>query len=812
MENRFNMLQIAVYGKGGIGKSTTSSNLSYALATKGKKVLQVGCDPKHDSTKYLIGGQDQKTVLDYIRQTPPSERKLEDIMLEGSAGVMCVEAGGPEPGIGCAGRGILTTFDTLQKMGIQDIEKDITLYDVLGDVVCGGFAVPMRNEYADAVYIVTSGEFMAMYAANNILRGLLNFGNARPRVAGLILNRRNVDNERELVERLAKGVGLPIVVDIPRSHEYIEAERIGKTVSECFPDSIPAGIYRDLADDVIAIAEGRRKLYEPHPLSDAQLNDLAAGKEITVLGNFKREACHGCNTVRRGTGSCASRGAVFAAGRVNDLPIIIHGPESCGYVMSHTQDVHFLTELGTNPNSVGVLRNNIRCTAMTNSSSIFGGHEDLKRIIRELADQGKRIIMVITTCVPGMIGDNLDLIKEQMEAEYPGLNLVLVKADGNLTGGSTEGRLEAMKEIINLIDADVQPTKMEMNVIDDNFILYQSGRNSEFVERLAKDLGFSKVHKIFDNISLEDAINCKSAMFNVRTFDDDTVEGMAKMMADTKGMEVFDRPLPKGYTETVEWIEAVGKRFHIEDRAAEVIAKAGQDYRAAVEMYRPRLQGKRVEVIGGLFMDDDWMIETLRDAGCVIQKVYAMQLPAMGGGAVPKPRESRFSDIETVVTRNPMEIRAGVEKDDPDIVIGGAMIGWHGQQFKEFSRSYQCFTHYASIAYLEYMYTMMVSAPVPGWRAWGGQDAASHTGFAKPPGFGASEKKKEKPEFEIKEDESGDAKPLITDAQIAMVRQMMGGSIPPMMESALEELKKGKIPDGLPPQVLDMIKRLNGGM
>ncbi|MBR7005552.1 MAG: AAA family ATPase [Candidatus Methanomethylophilaceae archaeon] len=782
------MLQIAIYGKGGIGKSTTSSNLSYALAGKGLKVLQVGCDPKHDSTKYLISGKDQTTVLDYIRSTAPSERKLEDIMVTGSGGVMCVEAGGPEPGIGCAGRGILTTFDTIEKMGIADIEKDVVLYDVLGDVVCGGFAVPMRNEYADAVYIVTSGEFMAIYAANNILRGLLNFGTSRPRVAGLILNRRNVDNERELVERFAKGVGLPIVADIPRSKEYIEAERLGKTVSEAFPDSVPASIYRLLADDVDSIRAGSRPLYIPHPLSDDQLNDLAAGKEIAVLGDFTRVSC-GCNRIRRGTGSCASRGAVFAAGRVNDLPIIIHGPASCGYVMSHTQDVHFLTEMGTNPNTVGILRNNISSTRMSNDSSIFGGHEDLMRIIRSEAGKGKRTMMVITTCVPGMIGDNLDLIKKRAEGEFPGLNLVVVKADGNLTGGSEEGRLMAMKAIISFIDENLKPTEMECNLIDDNFIVYSSGRNGEWTERLMGMLGFSKVHKIIDNVFLDEVVGCKKNILNVRTFDDPTVNGMADVMAEEKGMRIFEDPLPKGYSETLAWVEKVGKEYGLVERAAEASETIKREYAAALERHRPFLEGKTADIIAGILGDDDWIIEVLLDAGVRIKNLFVLRM-RMGGGRGPGPAfKSRYADkLNVREMSNPMEVKAAVEEDAPDMVVGGVMIGWHGQQFKEFSRDYQCFTHYASIEYLDYMHTMMTSAPTMGWRSWGGADDG---GAAVGPAV---------------------QKPMrITQAQIGAIKSRMGGIVPPRMEAALNAMKEGRTPEGVPPEMIGMIKTMTGG-
>ncbi|MBR7006796.1 MAG: AAA family ATPase [Candidatus Methanomethylophilaceae archaeon] len=274
------MIQIAVYGKGGIGKSTVSANVSFILAQKGKKVLQVGCDPKHDSTRLLLGGQEQRTVLDYIRSTAPYDRKLEDILMNGSNGVRCVEAGGPEPGIGCAGRGILSTFDALKKLGVDRIDTDVRLYDVLGDVVCGGFAVPLRNEYSDAVFIVTSGEFMSIYAANNILKGLRNFDNGVPRVAGIILNSRGNEDEYETVKRFADAVGLPIVAAVPRDAVFAQAEARGCTSAELFPDSAAVGEIRKVADRIIGIMDGEVELHHPSPLTDAGLSDYAKGLPV----------------------------------------------------------------------------------------------------------------------------------------------------------------------------------------------------------------------------------------------------------------------------------------------------------------------------------------------------------------------------------------------------------------------------------------------------------------------------------------------------------------------------------------------------
>lgn len=242
------MLKIAIYGKGGIGKSTMTSNLAAAFATQGKRVIQIGCDPKADSTINLLGGKPLEPVMNYMREND-DDPTLDQIAREGFGGVLCIETGGPTPGLGCAGRGIIATFNLLEDLRLFETWKpDVVLYDVLGDVVCGGFAAPIREGYAEKVLIVTSGEKMALYAANNINTAVENFEDrGYARVAGIILNHRNVPGETEKVQAFADERGLPIVADIPRSDDISRYEDEGKTVVEGDPSIEVSRRFLDLA-------------------------------------------------------------------------------------------------------------------------------------------------------------------------------------------------------------------------------------------------------------------------------------------------------------------------------------------------------------------------------------------------------------------------------------------------------------------------------------------------------------------------------------------------------------------------------------
>lgn len=246
------MLKIAVYGKGGIGKSTTVSHVAAALAEKGLKVMQIGCDPKADSTILLRGPEKMKTVLELVRERK-NDFTLEDMVKIGYAGVICVEAGGPAPGTGCAGRGIIAALEKLGEKGAYETyQPDIVMYDVLGDVVCGGFTMPMRPGYAEQVFVVTSGENMAIHAAANIgaaVEGFRDRGYAK--FGGLILNRRNVKNEEEKVAELADDLHCNIIGTLDRSETVLDAEELGKTVLEAFPESEMADQYRKLAEQMM---------------------------------------------------------------------------------------------------------------------------------------------------------------------------------------------------------------------------------------------------------------------------------------------------------------------------------------------------------------------------------------------------------------------------------------------------------------------------------------------------------------------------------------------------------------------------------
>jgi nitrogenase iron protein NifH len=262
--------QIAIYGKGGIGKSTTTQNLTAGLAESGKQIMVVGCDPKADSTRLLLGGLAQRTVLDTLRETG-DDVKLDHIMRDGFGGIKCVESGGPEPGVGCAGRGIITSIGLLEQLGAYTDDLDYVFYDVLGDVVCGGFAMPIREGKAKEIYIVASGEMMALYAANNISKGIAKFANkGGVRLGGIICNSRNVDRELDLLRAFSKELGTQLIYFVPRDNVVQRAEINRKTVIEYDAKSTQAQEYRNLAEAI----DNNEMFAIPKPMEQERLEEI----------------------------------------------------------------------------------------------------------------------------------------------------------------------------------------------------------------------------------------------------------------------------------------------------------------------------------------------------------------------------------------------------------------------------------------------------------------------------------------------------------------------------------------------------------
>lgn len=262
--------QIAIYGKGGIGKSTTTQNLTAGLSELGKHIMVVGCDPKADSTRLLLGGLAQKTVLDTLREQG-EDVELEKIMKPGYKGTKCVESGGPEPGVGCAGRGIITSIGLLERLGAYTDELDYVFYDVLGDVVCGGFAMPIREGKAKEIYIVASGEMMALYAANNIAKGIQKYAKkGGVRLGGIICNSRNVDREIDLLKAFSQELGTQLIYFVPRDNIVQRAEIRRKTVIEYQPESQQADEYRELAKKI----EENDSFVIPKPMTQERLEEI----------------------------------------------------------------------------------------------------------------------------------------------------------------------------------------------------------------------------------------------------------------------------------------------------------------------------------------------------------------------------------------------------------------------------------------------------------------------------------------------------------------------------------------------------------
>ncbi|MCR4962892.1 MAG: AAA family ATPase, partial [Firmicutes bacterium] len=443
-------LEIALYGKGGIGKSTVSANLSAALAAGGARVLQIGCDPKHDSTRLLTHGQALPTVLEYLKDTPKEQAQVGTVLGRGYAGVGCIEAGGPRPGVGCAGRGIISAFEFLERHHVKE-QYDIVLYDVLGDVVCGGFAVPIRREYADAVFLVTSGEYMALYAANNILRGIRSFdGDKHRRVAGVIFNRRNVAGEDQRVRRFARAVGLPICVTVPRSDLFAAAEEKKCTVVEMAETGPEGEAFLELAR---MIRQGL-PLYAALPLGDEELEAVVLHGKVPGPGLSQEEQAperqkqeppapaalpemETADPARPPLYGCAFTGAATTAVHLTDAIIIAHAPRACAfYTWQNISSPGRKNLFNRGILMPSALSPNFESTDIGQTEAVFGGMDALRRSVAAALERKPGAVIVISSCVSGIIGDDVLSVEEMSTPETP---VIVIPADGDINGDYMTG-------------------------------------------------------------------------------------------------------------------------------------------------------------------------------------------------------------------------------------------------------------------------------------------------------------------------------------------------------------------------------------
>ena len=611
------MFQLAVYGKGGIGKSTMSANISLMLAQRGHTVMQIGCDPKHDSTRLLLGGGSQRTVLDYVREVPEGDRRLEDVMVEGSGGVLCIESGGPEPGIGCAGRGILTAFETIGRLGADRVGADVRIYDVLGDVVCGGFAVPLREENADGVIIVTSGEFMALYAANNIMKGIRRFTPERPRLIGIVLNSRGVEGEEETVGRFAAATGTRVIATVPRDRLFASAEAAGRTVCELFPGSDAAkavGAIVDRIEDVISGAG----MDIPSPLDDDQLSDLAAGREIRPgrRNIVDLPTCPGCarSTSRRQKYSCASCGAVMALARLRDSAVIIHGPRSCAYLMDSAY-LSTVADLYTGGVYDDPMPDNIYCTCMDDSVAIFGGADSLRGMMESAYADGFREVAVVTTCVSGMIGDDCDAVARGFRSSHPDVGTTVLSTDGVINGDYLDGTDAAVSELIRSIDPSVGPVPGEVNLIGASFFDLQCPDAAAELRRMLGVFGLRVNCRLLDD----------TTMGSVRGFCRGTVD---ILLNEDRASDFEDRVvarlgrsrervwLPTGPYEYAGWLRRMSEVTGIPCEAEEDWARSMMS--RFMEDHRDVFEGRRIVLSTVIPRNMDWLVDALTDMGAVI--------------------------------------------------------------------------------------------------------------------------------------------------------------------------------------------------
>ncbi len=666
------MTKLAVYGKGGIGKSTMSANISVALARANKRVLQIGCDPKHDSTRLLLGGRELTTVLDYMRVTGPLDYKLTDILATGYMGIGCVEAGGPKPGVGCAGRGIISTFELLEQFNLSQT-YDTTLYDVLGDVVCGGFAVPIRREYADTILIVTSGEFMALYAANNILRGIQNFDGDMRRVAGLVFNRRAVEDEENRVRRFAEAVELPVFIDVPRSDAFTRAERAGVTVMQLDDDAQVCSIF----DEAAAKINRGCELYQAKPLLDDELERVVLGSNsqhfsqsdvlqdrtldaktpnpdaasatqtnaetssatapaATASGKSSTNSSYSpdlaqankylSKNVRNSEPlhGCAFNGAVSTAVHLSDAVVLAHSPKSCTYIsyqaISSTGRRRLFERGSLLPAS---LSPNLECTEMSQPEIVFGGMEKLEAKLQQIlhSTPAPPAVIVVSSCPAGIIGDDIDAVGS---LSTPQTKVIPISADGNMAGDYMQGMFMTYTTLArNLINKSVAPKPRTVNIISEKMVVTGTEQNFELISGFLERMGIKINCRFLYDCPTKNLENFLEAELLLPAYSDYSAKTLTDFFEKEYDCKTYERGFPIGYDETCDWLRELGEKFGAQKQAQSIIDEQKSAYEAEIARLKPQLEGRKLMVIT-YNSELDWILKTAIDCGMQVIKIGAL--------------------------------------------------------------------------------------------------------------------------------------------------------------------------------------------
>lgn len=700
-----NMKQIAVYGKGGIGKSTLSANISAALSLNNKRILQIGCDPKHDSTKLLMRGLSIPTVLDYIKTKSPLEYRKSDILFEGFGKIGCIEAGGPKPGVGCAGRGIITSFELLETLHIKD-NYDMIVYDVLGDVVCGGFAVPIRREYSDSIFIVTSGEYMSLYAANNILRGIQNYDESRPRLLGILYNSRNVKNEDDRVYKFAEAVKLPVFARIPRDDIFARAEKANVTVLELTQneENSVADIFKDIAK---RICEGTEH-FAANPLTDDELEALILSNEgaITKASHSassspkqeeedtfscsceSAEPCKACKGIISGQEEstrdydapylsknvirdeplhgCAFNGAMTMSSNLKDAVILAHSPKSCTYLSIQTISSAGRRTLFERGNILpSSLIPNVLSTDMSETDMVFGGSENLLATVKKILDSPEPppAIVIVSSCPSGIIGDDID---DALSLSTERTKIVTVKAEGNLTGDYLQGMLMAYTSLAKqIIDRRAEKRERTVNIVFEKVVARNTEMNFQRLKTFLARMNISVNCRFLCNTSYASLRDFCSAELNLLAYRDYTGKILEDFFIKEYGASFFEKQFPIGFKETSDWLLALGKHFDASDEAKSIISENEIIYQNRMKLVRPKLEGKKLMIIT-YNHELDWILNAALDCGMKIVKICVLNFSQDEGF---RSSLSEIDGIEVVENYDRDERSSDIKRLKPDIIL-----------------------------------------------------------------------------------------------------------------------------------------------